>query len=259
MVDDLPTPNQSAASFTEDLGNGTPLEMVYIPGGSFWMGSRPEQELLPSELPQHEVSVPAFYIGKYPVTQQQWRAVSLLDAINIRLQSGISCFQGDDRPVEEVSWYEAMEFCARLSKHTGKAYRLPSEAEWEYACRAGTNTLYSFGDSLTSKQADDDHSGEETTQVGSFPPNGFGLYDMHGNVWEWCQDRWHKNYHGAPTDGSTWLSPDESESRVTCVIRGGSWNEPPSYHRSAIRFGYEADLIIHYIGFRVCCSTPKTS
>ena len=223
------------------------------------MGSQQDQERLDAELPRHEVSVPAFYIGKYPVTQQQWRAVSLLDAIERKLQSNISCFQGDDRPVEQVSWYEAVEFCARLSKHTGKAYRLPSEAEWEYACRARTTTLYSFGDHLTSEQGDDDCIREETSQVGCFPPNGFDLYDMHGNVWEWCQDRWHENYHGAPTDGSAWLSPDESESRVTCVIRGGSWNEPPSAHRSAIRFGYEADLIIHFIGFRVCCSIPKTS
>mgnify|MGYP005839573929 CR=1 FL=1 len=143
-------------------------------------------------------------------------------------------FKGDNRPVEQISWHDATEFCARLTKHTGRTYRLPSEAEWEYACRAGTTTPFYFGETITPDLVNYDGNysygaapqgqyREATTDVGSFPPNGFGLYDTHGNVWEWCLDHWHDSYGGlfrqAPTDGSAWLSSDENKSRL---LRGGS-------------------------------------
>ena len=187
-------------------------------------------------------------------------------------------FKGDNRPVEQVSWHDAMEFCARLQKHTGKPYRLPSEAEWGYACRAGTTTPFHFGTSITTNLAnyrgtDFEYEGktfsgaygdgpygefrEETTDVGSFAiANAFGLYDMHGNVWEWCLDQWHKTYEEAPIDGSAWISSGESEFRV---LRGGSWGDYPGLCRSAIRDDSSPDDRGSYDGFRVVCGSARTS
>jgi hypothetical protein len=173
-----------------------------------------------------------------------------------------SRFKGDSRPVEQVSWNEAVEFCARLSAHTGRQYRLPTEAEWEYACRAGTTTPFYFGETISSDLANYDATitygdGQEggyqkqTTDVGCFPLSAFGLHDMHGNVWEWCQDHWHSNYEGAPTDGSAWLSNDESEYRI---LRGGSWFFYPRFCRSAYRFFNFPDFRYKNIGFRVVCA-----
>ena len=237
--------------------------MVVIPGGTFMMGS-PEGEGHNLEKPQHEVIVESFCLGKYPVTQAQWKAVSAFTQVNRELKPNPSYFTGDNHPVERVSSYDAVEFCDRLSQYTGRTYRLPSEAEWEYACRAGTTTPFHFGETITTDLAN--YNGKstygdgveginrgETTEVGSFGvANNFGLYDMHGNVWEWCQDSWHSNYKGAPTDGNAWLDNEKSSDRK--LLRGGSWFNNPVICRSAYRdFNY---LVNHdyRLGFRVVCS-----
>jgi formylglycine-generating enzyme required for sulfatase activity len=241
----------SARQKVEKLANGVTLEMVYIPGGTFTMGS-PESEENRSrdEGPQHQVEISPFYLGKYPVTQAQYEAI---------MGNNPSNLQGKNRPVESVTWHNAVKFCQKLSQKTGKTYSLPSEAEWEYACRAGTTTPFHFGEILTPGLANYDGnyvyaSGprgvyrEQTTEVGSFPPNAFGLYDMHGNVWEWCQDVWHDNYNGAPTDGSAWESGGYSSLRVQ---RGGSWNSSPRCSRSDYRNRTDANNFSYCVGFRV--------
>ena len=243
--------HRHAKYFSEDLGNGVELEMVAIPGGEVVMGS-PEGEGQHSEKPQHRVTVPPFFMGKYPVTQEQWKAVVSLPQVNYDLKPNPSRFFGDNRPVECIHWYEAVEFCQRLSEQTGREYRLPSEAEWEYACRAGTTTPFHFGETITDKLATYDNNEDSdkmydsikdffmgfveiltvsTSLVGIFSPNTFGLYDMHGNVLEWCADNWHGNYKGAPVDGRAWLS-GESDTKV---LRGGSWKDSLSLCRSASR------------------------
>ena len=239
-------------NFSEDLGNGIKLEMVAIPGEQFVMGS-PGNEAGRSdwEGPQHRVEVPSFYMGKYAVTQKQWWVVATkLPKINHDLDPDPSYFKGDRHPVECVSWWEAVEFCDRLSRKTGKRYRLPSEAEWEYACRAGTNTPFHFGETITPELANYGEKYKGTTEVGTFAPNAFGLYDMHGNVWEWCADHWHDSYQGAPIDGSAWITDDKNALRVN---RGGSWDVVPGLCRSAFR-GYDyPDDQGSPLGFRVVC------
>jgi len=251
--------------FIEDLGNGIQLEMVMIPSGSFMMGS-PEKEdgSDDDEHPQHQVTIKAFCLGKYQVTQAQWKAVAAFPQVNKELKLDPSRFKGDNRPVEQVSWKDAVEFCDRLSKHTKRQYRLPSEAEWEYACRAGTTTPFHFGEMITTDLANyyghDTYGQEpegvyrrETTEVGSFGvANNFGLYDMHGNVWEWCQDSWYSNHKGAPTDGSAWLSNKEDSDKK--LLRGGSWHDIPEDCRSAYRSYDLLDYLNNKIGFRVVCS-----
>jgi formylglycine-generating enzyme required for sulfatase activity len=244
--------------FTEMI-NGIGIEMVSIAGGTFWMGSPDgEESRWDRESPQHEVSVPDFFLGKFAVTQAQWRAVAQLPQINQSLNADPSYFKGDNRPVEKVSWDDAQEFCARLSQATGKAYRLPSEAQWEYACRAGSTTPFAFGATLNTDIANyngDDTYGngkkgvyrEQTIDVGSFPPNAWGLYDMHGNVWEWCEDSWHDNYNGAPTDGTAWID-NGTENKLW---RGGSWFFAPKNCRSANRYGFTRDAQGYGIGFRL--------
>lgn len=244
-----------AQSFSENL-NGATLEMVLIPAGTFTMGS-PDSEASRSndEGPQHRVTLPQFYMGKYEVTQAQYQAV---------MGTNPAIFKGDNRPVENVSWNDATEFCRKLSQMTGKEYRLPTEAEWEYACRAGTTTPFAFGSSLSSEQANFNgnypYGGaakgvyrQQTTVVGSFQPNGFGLYDMHGNVWEWCVDYWHENYNGAPVDGSGWWSGGNSNRRV---MRGGSWNYYGYVCRSAYRTISAPDFGSNY-GLRVVAIARK--
>ena len=182
-------------------------------------------------------------MGKYPITQAQWQIVAGFPQEKLQLQPEPSRFKGDNRPVEQISWYDAVEFCARLSQKTGRNYRLPTEAEWEYACRAGTNSAFHFGETITTDIAnyrgtDDEEYGwkgnygegpkgeyrEETTPVDKFSyANAFGLCDMHGNVWEWCEDYWHENYKGAPSDGSAWLTGNDDIR----VVRGGSWFNDP--------------------------------
>ena len=187
--------SQQASYFTQDLGNGVDLEMVSIPAGSFLMGSsKSERGSDDRERPVHKVTIQPFFLGKYQVTQAQWRAVvKNLPKVNRDLDPDPSKIKGENRPVEGVNWYDAVEFCDRLSEYTGTKYRLPSEAEWEYACRAGTTTPFHYGETITSRFANYNashtyaqeargYSRGETTPVGSFPPNSFGLYDMHGNV-----------------------------------------------------------------------------
>jgi len=245
----------------EDLGNGVRLEMVVIPGGKFLMGS-PEtsKERYPDEGPQHEVTVSSFYMGKFEVTQAQWRAVASLPKVSRDLNPDPSQFKGDNRPVENVSFDDAMEFCRRLSKKTGRTYRLPSEAEWEYACRAGTTTPFAFGETITPEFVNYDGSpasGSATTKgmrgetipVGSLGvANAFGLYDIHGNVWEWCLGEYHDSYRGAPTDGSPWLTSGDEQHHV---VRGGSWHNLDIDTRSANRSSYAHDGRYNDIGFRL--------
>ncbi|MEQ8969303.1 MAG: formylglycine-generating enzyme family protein [Coleofasciculus sp. C1-SOL-03] len=307
------------------------IDMVVIPGGTFMMGS-PAGEGSDEEHPQHEVKVSSFFMSKTPITQAQWRIIASRTDLKVNrdLDPEPACFKDDpnpktlpnyqssqtvptrwDRPVEQVSWYDAVEFCARLSQLTGREYRLPSEAEWEYACRAvlpdassisqsnqnPTYPPFHFGETLTDQLANyrasstyaDEPKGqdrEQTTPVGSFPPNAFGLYDMHGNVWEWCLDDWHENYEGAPTDGKAWLdkknsqqetskvnanekskgsddltpeSDNDNNSQLYKILRGGSWGINPNYGRGANR-NY-IDPVNHdfnFIGFRVVCVSGRT-
>lgn len=244
-----------AQFFQEDLGNSVILEMVSIPAGEFLMGSpNAEKDRNEDESPQHKVSVPAFFMGKFAITQAQYQAI---------IGSNPSNFKGYNLPVEKVSWNEATNFCQKLSTETGRNYRLPSEAEWEYACRVGTTTPFHFGATLTTNLANYDgffpYQSEpkgkyrvKTTKVGIFPPNAFGLYDMHGNVWEWCLDNWHDNYIDAPNNGSPWKNKNDNSSRL---MRGGSWVLHPRYCRSANRSGNTAKLRNDVIGFRVVCSS----
>ncbi len=265
-----------AEYFRETLGNNIFLDMVSIPGGSFQMGAAKDEAGAGSdEYPQHSVTIAPFYMGKFAITQVQWQAIATLPKINHDLNPAPSNFKGANRPVEQISWFEAVEFCDRLSQKTGKSYRLPSEAEWECACRAGTRTPFHFGETISTDLANyrgtdwtyegTTYSGfygkgvrgiyrEQTTDVDSFSPNAFGLYDMHGNVWEWCSDRWHDSYQGAPINGSAW----ETGHSKYRLLRGGSWNYDPSHCRSANRLRYSPENRHNRIGFRVVCLSPKT-
>jgi len=230
-------PNREAPfkSYLEDL-NGVPLEMMLVPAGKFMMGS----DKYFDEKPIHEVRVPSFYIGKFPITQKQWQAV---------MGKNPSHFKGDELPVESVSWRDAQAFCEKLRTIIGKAYRLPSEAEWEYACRAGTTEdhagpLNELGWYIY-------NSGGKTHSVGQKKPNAFGLHDMHGNIWEWCEDVWHENYNEAPRDGSVWTKGGNQERRV---MRGGSWNYLGVNCRSATRGIDDPGVRNFNFGFRVVVS-----
>ncbi|WP_084777006.1 formylglycine-generating enzyme family protein [Anabaena sp. PCC 7108] len=266
--------NQPTQYFIEKLFEDINLEMVYIPGGEFQMGTDDQEikklckqytiDYFKRESPQHEVIIKPFFMGKYPVTQAQWQEVaSHFQKANKQLNPDPSYFKGANRPVEGVSWDDAVEFCLRLSNHTKREYHLPSEAQWEYACRAGTTTPFHFGETITTDLANYDGNyiygngvkgsyRGETTEVGSFKvANNFGLYDMHGNVWEWCQDHGHNSYNAAPMDESVWI--DITTDSNIRMLRGGSWGFNPGYCRSASRvnflFGFSA-----VVGFRVVCS-----
>jgi formylglycine-generating enzyme required for sulfatase activity len=278
---------REAQYYTENLGEGISLDMMLIPSGSFQMGT-PDQEIeklckeydadyFQRESPQHRVNISSFFMGRYPITQAQWKAIAATAKIDIDLEINPSYFKGDELPVEQVNWYEATEFCKRLSRETKREYRLPSEAEWEYACRAGTTTAFHFGETITTDLANyrgtdweiekkvypgnygrglKDIDREETTPVGYFKvANAFGLYDMHGNVWEWCEDDYHPNYEGAPTDGSAWISKD---TNITKILRGGSWFKVPYSCRSAYRFYSRPRNGKLPVGFRVVCSASRT-
>ena len=282
----------SAAIFTEAIGFGAELDMVSIPAGSFTMGSpTDEPERLPDEGPQHQVALASFFIGSLPVTQAQWTAVVLAhpDRIHRDLDPKPSFFRGIDLPVESISWNQAEEFCLRLAAITGRSYRLPSEAEWEYACRAGTTTPFNFGPTITPELANycgtggalcGDSDGKSvasdlyndvkygsgaygqgpvgvfratTTRPGTFPPNRFGLYDMHGNVWEYCLDKWSASYDDVPLDGSANLSGPRDAWRI---LRGGSWSHNPAICRSAYRDSVDPGFsgLQGRIGLRVVCT-----
>jgi formylglycine-generating enzyme required for sulfatase activity len=215
-------------------------EMVVIPAGRFLMGSPPSEAGRSSdEGPQRWVDVTRFAMGKFEVTQRQWEAV---------MGSNPSRFSacGPDCPVERVSWNDAQEFVRRLSQRTGQNYRLPSEAEWEYAARAGTTTAYFWGDAFDTGRANNNRS--QTVRVGSYGANAFGLHDMHGNVWEWVQDVWHDNYAGAPSDGSAWVTGGDQARRV---LRGGSWISTLQFLRAAYRSRITPDDRSDIIGFRI--------
>ena len=261
---DIKHESRTARFFAEALGNGVTLEMVQVPGGTFVMGApATEAESLDRERPQHPVTVPPFLMGKFPVTQAQYQAVM---GNNPATQFDGDRFVAPNKPVVGVSWNDAIAFCQRLSQQTGKSYRLPSEAEWEYACRAGTKTPFHFGDTITTDLANYDGNStyglapkgthrKQTTPVGSFSANAFGLFDLHGNVWEWCLDHWHDNYEGAPVDGSAWLTAGQNAGRL---LRGGSWAGNPRYCRSAARAHGTPGYQYNYIGFRVVCVSSWT-
>lgn len=228
---------RKARQLVEILPNNVKLEMIYVPGGTFMMGSYDEAN---NEKPAHPVTLKPFFVGKYPVTQAQWEAI---------MGSNPSKFKGANRPVEMVTWDDAMQCCARLSQLTGHPYRLLSEAQWEYACRAGSVTRYSFGEIITPELANYNTSGiKQTTDVGKYPANAFGLYDMHGNVWEWCEDVWHENYVGAPSDGGAWMVGGDSKYYL---LRGGSWYYNANNLRCANRNRYDSTLRYHTGGFRI--------
>lgn len=240
-----------AMSFLEVLPSDLVIEMVFIKGGIFNMGESTGLTFEDNK-PAHPVTVPPFYIGKYPVTQEQYQCImGILPPLREK---------GAENPVERVSWFDAVKFCKKLSKITRKKYRLPGEAEWEYACKASTNTPFYFGETITTDYVN--YVGLHTfalepkgiyrhksTKVGIFPPNLFGLYDMHGNVFEWCEDSWHPNYINAPGDAHPWVNNSQSK-----VIRGGSWHEPPEVCSSIARVRYNAYEPEDRIGFRLALS-----
>lgn len=258
-----------ASCFIEWLGNGVILKMIEIPAGSAQLGSPITEEGRSEDEELHSVEFKSFFIGQYPITQAQWSAIAALPKIRYSLDPEPSYFKGCNRPVEKVSWYNAVEFCARLSQATGRSYRLPTASEWEYACRAGTTTPFHFGETLSTDWAN--YCGEdrdvqrrtrqqtrprgaygkgttgcdrkETTEVGYFQvANSFGLYDVHGNVWEWCSYRWSEadaniNQHASEVDQQ--------------ALRGGSWKSSPIACRAASCLQMSPDHHSAWVGFRV--------
>jgi formylglycine-generating enzyme required for sulfatase activity len=261
-----------AVGYVDRIDDQTSIAMIAIPGGQFLMGA-PEEELLQSSSnqgPQHLVTVPEFWMGQTQVTQAQWKAVAGMPQVNVEMDVDPSQFKGANLPVENVSWDDAIEFCVRLSIATGRDYRLPSEAKWEYACRAGTTGPFSFGETIDAEvanyRADQEtlYPGkygrgrlgeyrEKTTPVGTFPGNLFGLYDMHGNLSEWCEDHYHGDYQGVPIDGTAWLAKGSSVYAER-VSRGGSWNFSPLLCRSACRCRTDPWSRYDSVGFRVVVS-----
>ena len=277
---------------TAEAADQLSLTLVEIPAGSFLMGSPPEEpERTDDEGPQHDVKLASFFMSHTPITQAQWREVAGWQPLpaerwghdlnpdpshfynrESQAEGEVRLFEAeantDNRPVENVSWLDAMEFCNRLSQRTGRSYTLPSEAQWEYACRAGTITPFCFGDTISPELANYDGNyaysdasrgiyREQTAPVGMFPANAWGLYDMHGNVFEWCLDEWHESYEGAPTDGRAWVDVAERENSKepakTKLLRGGSFGGLPRNCRSAYRNHYQPDDAFDFVGFRVVC------
>jgi formylglycine-generating enzyme required for sulfatase activity len=242
--------------FTERLGGGVTLQMARIPAGTFLMGApASEAGSHSNERPQRHVAVAPFCLGTHPVTIAQWRAV--MGGLPEGMTAVDAAFRASpQQPVVRVSCDDAEAFCRQLSQRTGRAYRLPSEAEWEYACRAGTSTPFWFGATITRALANFD--GDVTTPVGSLgAANGFGLFDMHGNVFEWCRDRWHGDYQRAPLDGSAWISGADQRTRV---LRGGSWSHGAKFCRSAARtLSGEPRARSRKIGFRVALSPTASA
>jgi formylglycine-generating enzyme required for sulfatase activity len=295
-----PLPGQRGNSpkvrgFLEPLRQSLDLQLVEIPAGSFLMGSPASEEgHQADEGPQHEVKLESFFLGRTPITQAQWREVAQwqegpgerwgewLNPTPSRFpddKGGLWTGEAntDNRPMEKVSWQAAMEFCSRLSQRSGKTYTLPSEAQWEYACRAGTTTPFSYGETLSDELANYNASTTygrgrkgkvrgQATEVGIFPANPWGLHDVHGTVWEWCADPWHSSYdlgqQKAPDDGSPWLDATEAgkagmegerADERTRVLRGGSWVHGPVICRSACRYRFHPGIAGGNVGFRVCC------
>ena len=288
----VPAERASASTFTEMLDASVGLDMVSIPAGVFTMGSpKYEPERRANEGPQHSVTLGGFFVGAFPVTQKQWAAV--VTAHPAKFAYGLdpypSFFKGDDLPVESIAWNQADEFCRRLAEMTRRHYRLPSEAEWEYSCRAGSTGPFNVGPTITTDLANycgeggavcgqsdgksvasDVYDGvtygsgaydqgpagsfrKTTTPQGTFPPNRFGLYDMHGNVWEYCLDAANPTYTDAPSDGAAYLSGPLESNRI---LRGGSWSHNPAICRSAYRdvIGPDNPGWQGRIGLRVACT-----
>lgn len=244
-----PKPQIIHQNLTEDLGNGVKLEMIAIPGGSFLMGSEDWSDTKPI----HRVTLSPFHIGKFQVTQAQWQAV---------MKTNPSRFKGDTLPVENVSWDDASDFCRKLSEQTGKEYRLPTEAEWEYACLAGSTGKYCFGDDkalLKDYAWYNENSGSKTHPVGEKLPNDWGLHDMHGNVWEWCQDWYDENYYAELSKKSEAANPQGPASGDYRVLRGGSWDFNQDNARAVYRNDYLPAFRDYRFGFRVVCCRPPSS
>ena len=265
--------------FREDLGSNESLEMVELPSGNFWMGSSETEfsqvvkelqrvglpllqakEVAQAETPQGQVQVVSFFLSRLEITQAQWAEVADWPQVKIELNSEPSFFRGKDRPVEQITWEEAIEFCDRLSARTGRPYRLPSEGEWEFACRAGTLTPFHFGETISPTIANFDATSpwgrtlsgvrrQQTFDSGSTDAaNGFGLLDMHGNVQEWCMDPWHPNYKGSPSGASVWETHGDPQYRV---VRGGSYSSAAAFCRSSSRTRKEFTRRFSDTGFRV--------
>jgi formylglycine-generating enzyme required for sulfatase activity len=237
------------------LPDGLFLDLVSIPAGTFSMGS-PHSQGHRDEEPQHLVRIDAFVLSQTTITQRQWKSV----------MGKVPPCRGKslDHSVDRVSWFEAQRFCQRLSKLTGRSYRLPSEAEWEYACRAGSSSDFAFGEMITTELAN--YVGLYPYQEGpvgtyrhgpvppkGFPPNGLGLYDMHGNLDEWCSDTWHEDYVGAPLTSAPWTRGGSDER----VIRGGSWHDPPVLCRSAARLKLSPSEGEDFVGVRVALAADE--
>ncbi|MBS1788343.1 MAG: formylglycine-generating enzyme family protein [Acidobacteria bacterium] len=275
---------ERARFFVEDLGGGVNLEMIEIHAGTFMMGNSPIDlgeietnyarslnkesrtelhERLAAELPQQTVKVSGFYMSKFEVTQAQWRAVAALPKVNRDLISDPSGFKGGNRPVEQITWEDAMEFCERLSRATGRHYRLPTESEWEYACRAGTTFQFNLGGTidpdwvnyngkLPYAAAPKDLFRQQTVPVGSLGiANAFGLYDMHGNVWEWCLDSWHEAQTEPSSDAKDANKQIREDGTSLRTLRGGAWNSPAGECRSSARKQIPSSMSSNDIGFRV--------
>ncbi|MEM9448169.1 MAG: SUMF1/EgtB/PvdO family nonheme iron enzyme [Cyanobacteria bacterium P01_E01_bin.6] len=259
----------------EELAPDLSLNLVAIPSGEFLMGSPPDEDRRDwyhSSFPetngldveaQHLVRIAPFRMSQFLINQAQWSFIASLPQVNISLPNNPANFRGMNLPVDSVSWNNALEFCNRLTRLTGKKYRLPSEAEWEYSCRAGRINAFHFGDRIDTEIVNYDGRfiykscsvgkfRQTTTDVGSFGVvNAFGLADMHGNLWEWCLDHWHPSYENAPIDGSNWIISGDDCYRL---LRGGSWCSSPELCRSAMRHRYNPNVINNNIGFRVVCS-----
>ncbi|MDB9543397.1 formylglycine-generating enzyme family protein [Microcystis aeruginosa CS-1036] len=250
--------------YREKLTDDLDIELVKIPSGTFTMGSSEQESSNKSEKPQHNVTLKNFLMGIYPITQAQWLYIAQRKDLKVEqdLNPEPSHFKGSTNPVEMVSWLDAVEFCQRLSKLSKRKYRLPTEAEWEYACRAQTKPLnldkgetyppYHFGEILTPDLANYDNNLTKTTPVGQFYANDFGLYDMHGNVWEWCQDDWCENYEEIKKS-------KKQQNQASKVLRGGSWGDSPYTCRSAFRSNlFRRAFRNDILGFRVVCGAGRT-
>lgn len=240
--------------FHQQLPDGVIVNMVSLPPGAFMMGSV-HGKGYPDEEPVHFVHIQGFLLSQATITQRQWKSV-------MNKLPPCRC-KGLDLPVDRVSWHDAQAFCRRLSKITGRPYRLPSEAEWEYACRAGSQADFTYGNMITTDLCN--YVGLHTyqngpqgiyrhvsTPAGTFPPNRFGIYDMHGNLDEWCMDTWHDSYVGAPSDGNPWIHGGTDER----VVRGGSWHDPPNLCRSASRLKMAPSEGDDLVGIRIALSFP---
>ncbi|MEM9089403.1 MAG: formylglycine-generating enzyme family protein [Cyanobacteria bacterium P01_F01_bin.53] len=275
MLTTLRRTPRTSQCYTEPLFaivDAIPLQLVVVPSGNFTMGS-PSDELgrYDREGPQNELAVSQFLMGRYPITQAQWQAVADLPKIKRALNPSPSRFPGDNHPVEQVSWHEASEFCDRLAQYTGRPYRLPTEAEWEYACRAGTTTPFYFGKLMSTEVANFKGTSEKnllytdranniyrqsTVAVDHFGiANRFGLSDMHGNVWEWCQELWSESHNPNQTRTKKSAVTHQSSEEYR-MARGGSWYSTPERCRSASRFHFPSTVGHHDVGFRVACTYP---